>query len=84
MLEHLQQVANTPTGTRFYIWRTTGDDRVRERHSAREGGIYDWNAHPEGGHPGEEYGCRCTAEKYFPFSLKWSDEDKNKFFTSTD
>ena len=84
MLEHLQQVAKTPTGTRFYIWRTSGDDRVRERHSAREGGIYDWNAPPEGGHPGEEYGCRCTAEKYFPFSLEWSEEDKNKFFTSTD
>lgn len=45
-----------------YIWRTAGDGDVRPEHAAREGQVFDWSNPPKGGHPGEDYGCRCVAE----------------------
>ena len=45
-----------------YIWRTARDNKVRSRHAAREGKTFKWREPPQGGHPGEEYGCRCWAE----------------------
>ncbi|MBR1915956.1 MAG: minor capsid protein [Alphaproteobacteria bacterium] len=51
----------------YYIWRTEGDDKVRDAHAAREGHIYNWHIPPVGGHPGEDYNCRCWAE---PFEFK--------------
>ena len=45
-----------------YIWRTQGDKDVRSTHANREGQIFSWDNPPPGGHPGEDYGCRCTAE----------------------
>lgn len=50
----------------YYIWRTVGDDRVRSSHEERGGEIFAWDEPPEGGHPGEDYNCRCTAEPYVP------------------
>ena len=50
----------------YYIWRTEGDDKVRDAHAAREGHIYNWHIPPVGGHPGEDYNCRCWAEPYKP------------------
>ena len=47
-----------------YIWRTSGDNKVRTAHAMREGKVFSWDNPPEGGHPGEAYGCRCTAEPY--------------------
>lgn len=52
--------------TTQYIWRTTGDDKVRSSHAANNGKIFSWNNPPETGHPGEDYGCRCWAEPYMP------------------
>jgi len=48
-------------GVSYYIWRTQGDDRVRDRHRAREGAVFRWADPPEGGQPGTEYNCRCVA-----------------------
>lgn len=45
-----------------YIWRTVKDSDVRPAHAAREGQIFSWTNPPEGGHPGEDYNCRCWAE----------------------
>jgi len=39
---------------------------VRESHAANDGKIFAWDAPPPTGHPGEDYGCRCTAEPYTP------------------
>lgn len=50
----------------YYIWRTEKDDRVRGKHAEREGKIFNWHIPPEGGHPGEDYNCRCWAEPYRP------------------
>lgn len=52
--------------TTHYIWRTQRDGKVRSSHAEREGQIFSWDDPPEGGHPGEDYGCRCTAELYLP------------------
>ena len=43
----------------FYIWRTVGDDRVREEHAEREGKTH--SIHDEL-MPGEDFNCRCWAE----------------------
>ncbi len=50
--------------TRYYIWRTRGDNKVRPFHAANNGRIFAWDDPPATGHPGEDYNCRCTAEPY--------------------
>ena len=52
--------------TTHYIWRTSGDNKVRASHAANNGKIFAWDNPPETGHPGEDYNCRCTAEPYKP------------------
>jgi len=52
--------------TTHYIWRTRGDDKVRPNHAANHGRVFAWDDPPETGHPGEDYGCRCTAEPFMP------------------
>lgn len=47
-----------------YTWRTRKDIAVRKEHRIREGIVFDWDDPPEGGHPGEDYGCRCWAEAH--------------------
>ncbi|HEY8576571.1 MAG TPA: phage minor head protein [Devosia sp.] len=51
--------------TRFYVWRTADDARVRHSHAARDGKIFGWAEAPGGGHPGSEPNCRCWAEPYY-------------------
>lgn len=50
----------------YYVWYTRDDDKVRESHAQRQGQVFSWDNPPEGGHPGEDYGCRCLAVKYIP------------------
>ncbi len=50
--------------TTHYIWRTRGDPQVRPSHIENNGKLFAWDNPPETGHPGEDYGCRCTAEPY--------------------
>ena len=45
-----------------YIWRTVGDGDVRSTHVARDGHTFRWSDNLRGGHPGEDYNCRCWAE----------------------
>lgn len=58
----LNHVRQTELGITTFIWRTSGDDRVREEHVAREGNEYTWSAPPDGETPGEPVLCRCYAE----------------------
>jgi hypothetical protein len=46
----------------FYIWRTQHDDKVRPSHAANEGRACAWDAPPDTGNPGDDFGCRCHAE----------------------
>lgn len=60
-------------GVKKYIWRTARDGAVRGRpggtspnakrsHWAREGKTFSWSEPPAGGHPGQDFQCRCYAE----------------------
>ena len=53
-------------GVKEYIWRTSLDEGVRHSHAQLEGTRHSWDDPPTVGnrkvHPGEDYGCRCTAE----------------------
>jgi hypothetical protein len=45
-----------------YIWRSADDKCVRAAHAANDDQIFAWSAPPAGGHPGQDWNCRCTAE----------------------
>lgn len=72
----IAQARNQEMGVSGYKWRTANDERVRGRpggkyprapinHWAREGKMFDYDKPPEGGHPGQDYQCRCTQEPDF-------------------
>ena len=46
--------------TKYYIWHTQGDDKVRSSHAELDGTIHSVD---EGIFPGEDYNCRCWAEE---------------------
>lgn len=46
----------------FFVWRTAGDDKVRQEHAERAGRVFTFASPPEGELPGEDYNCRCWAE----------------------
>lgn len=52
-----EETAKTPDG--YYIWRTVGDDKVRESHAILNKTVRAWSDSPD---PGEDIGCRCWAE----------------------
>ena len=45
-----------------YIWRSRDDSRVRAAHAGYDDHIFSWSDPPEGGHPGQGWNCRCTAD----------------------
>ncbi|KAB2886505.1 MAG: hypothetical protein F9K34_01895 [Albidovulum sp.] len=45
-----------------YIWRSQDDARVRAAHAENDDRVFAWANPPAGGHPGEAWNCRCTAE----------------------
>ncbi|MCP4395666.1 MAG: hypothetical protein GY804_15570, partial [Alphaproteobacteria bacterium] len=51
--------------TTKYIWHTQKDSKTRSSHADRDGKVFEWAHPPEGGHPGEDYNCRCWAEPIF-------------------
>ncbi len=52
-------------GATQFIWRTVGDERVRDDHSDFDGETYAYDDPPNGTLPGEEINCRCSAEPVF-------------------
>lgn len=61
----ITRMRQTNLGLTRYVWRTMRDEKVRLEHARREGIVFDWNKPPIGGHPGEDYGCRCYPEPMF-------------------
>jgi SPP1 gp7 family putative phage head morphogenesis protein len=61
---NLNRVRQQQAGFDKYIWRTSMDERVRPTHAEREGKIFSWASPPAGGHPGEDFNCRCVAQAY--------------------
>lgn len=61
-----EELAALERGGARYVWRTVGDDKVRGAHATRAGRIFYWHEELDGGHPGEDYNCRCWAEPLNP------------------
>jgi SPP1 gp7 family putative phage head morphogenesis protein len=66
----LNELRQTDLGITDYVWRTAGDERVRESHAENDGETFGWDDPPEEtGHPGEDINCRCIAEPVFSEDL---------------
>lgn len=71
------ELRNKKAGIKTYIWRTSLDGRVREKHRDREGKSFDYAKPPEGGNPGQDIRCRCTAQPDFK-DVGWLNEDDDE------
>jgi SPP1 gp7 family putative phage head morphogenesis protein len=58
----IDRLKQTEIGITKYIWRTSGDERVRRTHEQNANKTFSWDNPPETGHPGQDYQCRCRAE----------------------
>ena len=63
---NLTRERQTDLGVSGYIWRTVGDERVRDTHEDNDGELFSWDSPPATGHPGEDIQCRCWAEPVLP------------------
>jgi SPP1 gp7 family putative phage head morphogenesis protein len=62
----LAQYRQVGIGVTSYIWRTAGDERVRDSHRALNGKTCSWKKAPAIGHPGQPIRCRCYADPILP------------------
>lgn len=59
----LNQQRQENLGITEYIWRTSGDGRVRVNHASKNGKVFRWDSPPQDtGHPGADVQCRCVAQ----------------------
>ncbi len=65
---NLTRSQQTDAGVSEYIWSSSGDGRVRDRHRFLDGKTFRWSDPPvvdvktgRRAHPGEDYQCRCVA-----------------------
>ncbi len=59
----LTQQRSQNLGSEEYVWRTSGDERVRDSHKSKNGKIFRWDDPPKDtGHPGQDIQCRCVAQ----------------------
>ena len=74
----LNQSRQEDAGVNQYIWRTVGDERVRDSHDDCDGETFDWDGSvsltggvtkPDGCNPGEDIQCRCWAEPILPATM---------------
>lgn len=69
----INELRQRALGIRQYIWRSRDDGKVRSAHAAHDDQVFNWDAPPEGGHPGQDFNCRCHAEPYFGQSTGHAD-----------
>jgi len=59
----LSQQRQQNLGVTEYVWRTAGDERVRDNHRSKNGRTFRWDSPPKDtGHPGQDIQCRCVAQ----------------------
>ena len=68
----ISQQQQTDAGVEEYIWSSSGDGRVRDRHKELDGKKFKWSEPPivdkktgRRAHPGQDYQCRCVALPVF-------------------
>lgn len=79
----LEAIRQQEAGHTRYIWRTSGDNRVRASHAANEGRVFAWDSPPPTGHPGEDYGCRCKADPYTQGKSEYANQTLASSITNT-
>lgn len=68
----ITQERQQAAGIERYVWTTTGDERVRERHEELDGETFSWDDPPitndagDRNHPGGDYQCRCVPFPVLP------------------
>ncbi len=62
LMGELNKERQTGLGVSQFIWRTSGDERVRPEHREYNGNTYSWDDPPDGLIPGQDFNCRCVAE----------------------
>ena len=65
----MTQERSKSLGITHYIWRTVGDDSVRDEHRARNGRRFAYDDPPRDGPPGVPVQCRCYADPDFDEAL---------------
>lgn len=66
----LNRIRHQQAGVTEYTWRTSADERVRERHRQLEGNVYRYGeptGAEEGLPPGQPINCRCIAQAIVTF-----------------
>lgn len=66
----LNKIRHQQAGVTEYTWRTSADERVRERHRKLEGKVYKYGeptGAEEGLPPGQPIRCRCIAQAIVQF-----------------
>lgn len=59
----LSQQRQQNLGVEEYVWKTSGDERVRDNHRSKNGKTFRWDKPPKDtGHPGQDIQCRCVAQ----------------------
>lgn len=61
----INQARQVAAGVTRFIWRTSGDERVRSEHADLDGESFEWDSPPAEGIPGQAINCRCGAEADF-------------------
>ena len=61
----LNSIRQKSMGVDKFVWRTAGDERVREEHEELDGKVFAWNDPPSEGLPAEQCLCRCQGEPDF-------------------
>jgi len=61
LMNSIDRVRQKDMGVIHYYWVASGDERTRDSHDNYNGKRFSWDKPPEGGHPGEEVNCRCSA-----------------------
>lgn len=65
----VQRERASAVGVTHFIWRTQGDDDVRDAHLELEDETFAYASPPKEGLPGQPVNCRCWAESVIPDAL---------------
>lgn len=73
LYSQVTQERHQAAGVTEYVWRSSRDERVRERHKALDGTRQKYSDPPvvdeatgRRAHPGDDFQCRCTADPVLP------------------
>ena len=69
LLSNFKEIQYKQAGVNKYIWRTVGDNRVREKHADLDGKTFSFDSPPDASYfntgkpenPSKDYRCRCIA-----------------------